>query len=229
MGLLLRKMFRNRLGEVVACGAGLCLGWLLSAQPSMADVLSASPPIQVESAPELGPPPQETSWDDGAFVQELADEFGMDVSIVGLVFRKSREFVQEGKAEWRLLRTPESLTYIMLSMIRTESQGDPNAIGDGGRARGLTQIWVSTANQYGAASPEDLLDPKINLQFAFKHFRYLLQKYNGNFPLALYAWNRGGGTVDRLLRYGRSPANDYGPKVYRAAAQDEDLAFMAGN
>jgi hypothetical protein len=35
--------------------------------------------------------------------------------------------------------------------------------------------------------------------------------------LALYSWNRGAGTVDRLLLYGESPDNGFAKKVYEAA------------
>ena len=137
--------------------------------------------------------------------------------IVKIVHRNAVQSVDPSEPEWRLLRSPEALTYVILSLIHTESGGDPQAVGDDGRARGLTQIWHSTAHSYGPVTPDALLDPATNIEFAFKHFRYLLKKYKGNFPLALYGWNRGTGTVDRLIRYGNSPANGYGRKVYRAA------------
>ena len=91
------------------------------------------------------------------------------------------------------------------------------AVGDGGKARGLTQIWVSTAREYGNVTAEQLQRPETNISFAFKHFQHLLQKYRGNLALALYAWNRGSGRVDKLLLYGESPQNGYAKKVYEAA------------
>lgn len=151
------------------------------------------------------------------YINNLAVEFSMDPFIVTLVDHYSRKFLKKDNPEWRLMKTPEFMTYIMLSLIYVESRGDPNSIGDHGKARGLTQIWVSTARGYGDVSARQLLDPETNISYSFKHFHYLLTKYKGNLALALYAWNRGHGTVDRLLLYGQSPQNNYGKKVYEAA------------
>ncbi len=152
-----------------------------------------------------------------SYVNDLAIEFSMDPAIVTLVDRYSREYMRNGEAEWRLVRTPEFMSYIMLSLIYVESKGNTHAIGDDGKARGLTQIWVSTAREYGNVTAEQLHRPETNISFAFKHFQHLLQKYRGNLALALYAWNRGPGRVDRLLVYGESPQNGYAKKVYEAA------------
>ncbi|MEE8348907.1 MAG: lytic transglycosylase domain-containing protein [Acidobacteriota bacterium] len=150
-------------------------------------------------------------------INHLATEFSMDPSIVTLVDRYAHKFMNSAGTEWRLLRTPEFLTYIMLSLIHTESRGNPDAIGDGGKARGLTQIWVSTARQYGEVTAAELHQPETNISFAFQHFHHLLKRYRGNLALALYAWNRGSGTVDKLLTYGESPQNGFAKKVYEAA------------
>ena len=152
-----------------------------------------------------------------SYVNDLAVEFSMDPAIVILVDRYSREFMKDGGPEWRLVRTPEFMSYIMLSLIHVESKGNTEAVGDGGKARGLTQIWVSTARDYGEVTAAQLHLPETNVSFAFKHFQHLLQKYRGNLALALYAWNRGAGRVDKLLRYGESPQNGYARKVYEAA------------
>ncbi len=150
-------------------------------------------------------------------IADLAAEFGMSPQIVALVDRYARQYVDPAQPEWRLVQTPEFMTHLMLSVIWAESRGDPRAVGDSGRARGLTQIWVSTAQQYGEVTASELLDPELNLEYSFQHFHYLLKRYRGNLAMALYSWNRGEGTVDRLLRYGKTPANGYGRKVYRAS------------
>jgi len=152
-----------------------------------------------------------------SYVNDLAIEFAMEPTIVTLVDRYSREYMRNGGPEWRLVRTPEFMSYIMLSLIYVESKGNTHAVGDGGKARGLTQIWTSTAQDYGNVTAEQLHRPETNISFAFRHFQHLLQKYRGNLALALYAWNRGTGTVDRLLVYGESPENGYAKKVYEAA------------
>lgn len=151
------------------------------------------------------------------YINDLAVDFSMDPFIVTLVDRYSRKFLKKDEPEWRFLNSPEFMTYIMLSLIHVESKGHPSAIGDGGRARGLTQIWISTAQDYGEVTAQQLLDPETNIAFSFKHFHHLLKRYRGNLALVLCAWNRGHGTVDRLLSYGQSPQNGYGRKVYEAA------------
>jgi soluble lytic murein transglycosylase-like protein len=151
------------------------------------------------------------------YVNDLAVEFSMNPMVIALVDRYSHQYLSKPGPEWRLLKTPEFLTYMVLSLIYAESKGNPNAVGDGGKARGLTQIWVSTARSYGDVTAKELLDPETNVSYSFKHFQHLLQKYKGNVALALYAWNRGGSTVDRLLAYGQSPENGYAKKVYEAA------------
>ena len=150
----------------------------------------------------------------------------MDPTIVTLVDRYSREYMKNGGPEWRLVRTPEFMSYIMLSLIYAESKGDASAIGDGGKARGLTQLWVSTARDYGDVTAEQLHQPETNIDFAFQHFHHLLKKYHGNLALALYAWNRGSGKGDKLLLYGESPQNGYAKKVYEAAfVNNRDLSI----
>ncbi len=152
-----------------------------------------------------------------SYVYDLATEFSVNPVIVTLVDHYAREYMRENEPEWRLVRTPEFMTYVMLSLIYVESNGNTHAIGDGGKARGLTQIWVSTANDYGDVTPEQLHLPETNISYAFKHFHYLLKKYRGNLALALYAWNRGSSKVDKLLVYGESPQNGYAKKIYEAA------------
>lgn len=219
----LTKMLHHRKREIVGALVGLACGWVLfSSQPSSAD-----DHVQ-DSVQKIQKTAEESEEDDAeAFVAELADEFRMDPHIVTLVHDLSMEYVDPSKQEWRLLRTPEALSYLMLCVIHAESRGDPSAVGDHGRARGLTQIWVSTAAKYGKVTPEQLLDPETNLRFSFQHFHHLLRKYKGNFPLALYAWNRGITKVNRLLRNGQPLANGYARKVYNAAQiRDEEMTQM---
>lgn len=54
-----------------------------------------------------------------------------------------------------------------------------------------------------------LRDVETNLNVGFKYLRYLLEKYEGNEDLALLAYNRGPGTVDRALKRGGNPDNGY--------------------
>jgi len=81
-----------------------------------------------------------------SYVNDLAIEFSMDPAIVTLIDRYSRDHMKNGGPEWRLVKTPEFMSYIMLSLIYVESKGNTHAVGDDGKARGLTQIWASSTS-----------------------------------------------------------------------------------
>ena len=55
-------------------------------------------------------------------------------------------------------------------------------------AEGLMQLMPKTALQYGI---KDTFDPEQNIQGGTQHFRTLLDKYKGDIPLALAAYNAG--------------------------------------
>ena len=78
-------------------------------------------------------------------------------------------------------------------------------------AQGLMQLMPGTAKQYGVTN---LHDPYQNLSAGAKHLRDLLDRYKGDVPLALAAYNAGAGAV---TRYGGIPAyaetRDYVKKV----------------
>jgi soluble lytic murein transglycosylase-like protein len=150
----------------------------------------------------------------------LANEFGFTPSIVDKVQKLSQVYVNTDP-KWRLIRTPENLTYIILSLIKAESDGVVDAKGDGGKATGLTQMWMATARRYDPKVTEkDLKNPDKHLDIAFAHFNFLLEKYKGNMALALYAWNRGEGKVDLLINIGQRVDNGYGARVYQATTKE---------
>ncbi len=108
---------------------------------------------------------------------------------------------------------------LAFGLVRTESAFDPRAISSVG-ARGLTQLMPRTARwlQPGTRAT-DLYHPQTSLQLGFRYLRHLLDNYNGNEHLALLAYNRGPGTVNRILRQGRNPANGYAQKVLGFASR----------
>ena len=63
------------------------------------------------------------------------------------------------------------------------------------------------------ALPIYLFDRALNLDLGFRYLRSLIDKYDGNVRLALLAYNRGPGTVDRILARGGDPDNGYADRV----------------
>ena len=81
-------------------------------------------------------------------------------------------------------------------------------------ARGLTQVMPRTARWLKPGTKtDDLYDQRTNLKLGFKYLNQLIDKYNGNVRHALLAYNRGPGTVDRILKRGGNPNNGYADKV----------------
>lgn len=98
-------------------------------------------------------------------------------------------------------------------LVRVESGFNPYARSRVG-ALGLTQLMPSTARwlQRGITRQE-ILEPGTNLRIGFRYLRSLIAKYDGDLQLALLAYNRGDGAVDRDLARGRNPENGYSRAV----------------
>ena len=106
---------------------------------------------------------------------------------------------------------------IAYGLVKVESNFDHRAVSHVG-ARGLTQLMPRTARWLmPGISNEDLFDRKINLRLGFHYLRDLIDQYDGNIRLALLAYNRGPGTVDRVLARGGDPNNGYADLVLSAA------------
>lgn len=98
-------------------------------------------------------------------------------------------------------------------LVKTESSFKPRATSHVG-ARGLTQVMPRTARWLQPGTKADqLYDQETNLRLGFKYLRQLIDKYEGDTKLALLAYNRGPGTVDKVLRQGGDPDNGYARKV----------------
>ena len=104
---------------------------------------------------------------------------------------------------------------VAFGLVRTESEFKTSATSHVG-AIGLTQLMPSTARWLKKdVTVQDLRDPKTNLTIGFKYLRELIDKYDGDERLALLAYNRGPGTVDRVLKRGGDPDNGYPDMVLK--------------
>jgi soluble lytic murein transglycosylase len=108
-------------------------------------------------------------------------------------------------------RLPVSLIY---GVIRQESLYRTDVVSSAG-ARGLMQLELATAKPTARAlklpTPHmaDLFDPQINSTLGAEHLHLLLDKVDGQLPLALAAYNAGIAAASRWL-----PAGSIAPDVW---------------
>jgi hypothetical protein len=102
---------------------------------------------------------------------------------------------------------------VAYGLVNVESTFRERAVSPVG-ARGLAQVMPRTAQWMDpSVSTRDLFDPEVNLDLGFRYLRQMIDKYNGDLFKALTAYNRGPGTVDRILRRGGNIDNGYAGKV----------------
>lgn len=102
---------------------------------------------------------------------------------------------------------------LAFELVRVESQFNQRAVSPVG-ALGYTQLMPATARLLvPGITREGIFDRETNLRLGFRFFRSLVNHYHGDIRLALLAYNRGPGRVDRLRAAGIDPNNGYATMV----------------
>ena len=82
---------------------------------------------------------------------------------------------------------------LVSAVISTESNWNTSAVSRKG-AQGLMQLVPETAQHFGVYNP---FDPAQNVDAGVRYLSMLLERYNGDLPKALAAYNAGPSAVDR--------------------------------
>lgn len=97
--------------------------------------------------------------------------------------------------------------YLILAIIKTESGFNENAKSNKD-AKGLMQMLDSTANEVNDninivdSVDDNIYDADVNIKLGCKYFSNLVKRYDGNYYLAICAYNAGMGNVDKWLENG---------------------------
>lgn len=144
-----------------------------------------------------------------AAVADVADDIGMrnyaikaaqeceknsGMAMVGYAFPKIEKYMNDVNVEWALVH----------ALVRQESRYDTEAVSSAG-ARGLMQLMPGTAKEVAqkAGLSHDVKwltsKPAHNVALGTRYLQKLLNKYNGNYAMALAAYNAGPSRVDRWI------------------------------
>ena len=115
---------------------------------------------------------------------------------------------------------------LLRAVVEAESNYDADAISKKG-AIGLMQLMPETARGMGVADP---FHPAENLEAGARYLRRLLDKYQGQLPLALAAYNAGEKAVDRYKGIPPFPETQgYVHKVLKAYGRGKKAQRALGN
>lgn len=97
---------------------------------------------------------------------------------------------------------------LVLSLIKQESAFETEAISRSG-AGGLMQLMPATAAEVEQGTARaDIYDPETNLRIGIRYLKKMIERFGGNIPLGLSAYNAGPNAVDRWLKDPNGPMKD---------------------
>jgi hypothetical protein len=120
----------------------------------------------------------------------------------------------EGDKQFDTIITQAAKTHgvdkaLVKGVIKVESNFNPNVTSPKG-AMGLMQLMPETARELGVQNP---LDPVENVEAGTRYLKMLLNRFNGNVPLSLSAYNWGMGNMERRPEQMPTETKQYVDKV----------------
>ena len=116
---------------------------------------------------------------------------------------------------------------LVAAVVRAESAFDPRAVSHKG-AQGLMQLMPATARRFGLEG-EEVFDPAKNLDAGSRYLSWLRNRFDGDLPRVLAAYNAGEGTVER---YGGVPpyreTRSYLRRIFAELGLDEPEVASVG-
>lgn len=95
--------------------------------------------------------------------------------------------------------------YLIFAIINTESKFDKEATSNK-NAKGLMQVTQATAkevneitNSTSIITEDNIYDENINIEIGCHYLASLIERYNGNYYLAVCAYNAGIGNVNKWI------------------------------
>lgn len=101
-----------------------------------------------------------------------------------------QEWIDHIISESKKLDVPPALA---MAITSAESSWNPNAKSSVG-AQGLMQLMDGTAMRFGTLNR---LDPQQNISGGVRYLKFLMNKFKGNLPLVIAAYNAGEGAVEK--------------------------------
>jgi len=109
------------------------------------------------------------------------------IYLTSMPLHAGADFERYNTVIWKAAERYQVDYALVKAVIKTESNFNPQAVSRAG-AKGLMQLMPGTANALGI---DNSFHPEDNIQGGVRHLRYLLDRFQGDLPLTLAAYNSG--------------------------------------